>query len=45
VEPAVAAVALDEVSLRERRLQTAAVQGYGSPPPGPGEEAGYVQMQ
>ena len=26
VEPAVAAVALDEVSLRERRLQTAAVQ-------------------
>ena len=28
-----------------REVQTAAVQGYGSPPPGPGEEAGYVQMQ
>lgn len=28
-----------------REVQTAAVQGYGSPLPGPGEEAGYVQMQ
>ena len=28
-----------------REVQTAAVQGYGSPPPGPGEEAGDVQMQ
>ena len=25
-----------------REVQTAAVQGYGSPPPGPGEEAGLL---